>query len=113
MTSKKRIWFPGASYHITTRGNRRNDIFKDEEDFEVYITLAKDALEYYEGKYKIAAYCLMDNHIHMLLMTTELHLKEFVTRLHSIYARYFNDKHNYIGHLYQDKYFSELIENDT
>lgn len=113
MTSNKRVWFPGAAYHITARGNRRNDIFKDEEDFQVYLTLMKGAFEYYEGKYKLACYCLMDNHVHLLLVTTDLHLKEFVTRVNSIYAKYFNNKYNYIGHLYQDKYYSELIENDS
>lgn len=96
MTSERRIWFPGAAYHITARGNRRNDIFRDGEDFEVYLTLMKGALEYYEGKYKIGCYCLMDNHIHLLLVTKDLHMKEFITRVNSIYARYFNDKYNYM-----------------
>jgi putative transposase len=113
MTEKKRIWFPGASYHITARGNRRNDIFKDGEDFQVYITLMKGALEYYKDKYRLACFCLMDNHVHLLIQTTDLHLKEFITRVNSIYAKYFNNKYNYIGHLYQDKYYSELIENDS
>lgn len=112
MTEKKRIWFPGASYHITARGNRRNDIFKDGEDFQVYITLMKEAMEYYKDKYKLACFCIMDNHVHLLIQTTDLHLKEFITRVNSIYARYFNKKYKYIGHLYQDKYYSELIEND-
>jgi putative transposase len=72
----------------------------------------KEAMEYYEYKYKLACFCLMDNHVHMLIKTTDLHLKEFITRVNSIYARYFNKKHKYIGHLYQGKYYSELIEND-
>ena len=112
MTEKKRIWFPNASYHITVRGNRRNDLFKDEEDFQIYITLMKEAMNYYENKYKVACFCLMDNHVHLLIQTTDLHIKEFMTRLNSIYARYFNKKHNYIGHLYQSTYYSELIETD-
>lgn len=112
MIEKKRVWFPNASYHITVRGNRRNDIFKDGEDFEIYITLMKEAMNYYENKYKVACFCLMDNHVYLLIKTTDLHIKEFITRINSIYARYFNKKYNYIGHLYQDKYYLEVIETD-
>jgi len=113
MTDKKRVWFPGASYHITSRGNRRNDIFKDEEDFQIYLTLMKDALEYFENEFRIVCYCLMDNHVHLMLETKEMHLKYYITRVNSIYAKFFNHKYNYIGHLYQDRYFSELIEADA
>ncbi|HEY5560585.1 MAG TPA: transposase [Clostridiaceae bacterium] len=113
MTSSRRIWFPGAAYHITIRGNRRNDIFRDIEDFQVYLTLIQGAFEYYDNKYKIACYCLMDNHVHILLQTTDRHLSDFVTRINSIYVRFFNNKYNYIGHLYQDRYYSELIETDS
>jgi len=62
MTTPKRLWYEGASYHITARGNHRNDIFRDEEDFQYYLTIAEDALFYY-GNYnhQIICYCLMDN----------------------------------------------------
>ena len=54
----------------------------------------------------------MDNHIHIFLKTNEKHLKYSISRINSIYARFFNKKYNYIGHLYQQRYFSELIEDD-
>lgn len=111
MTNKARIWYPNAAYHITARGNRRNDIFRDKEDFEVYIILMEEAKKYYNDEYIIICYCLMDNHIHLLIETKEKHIKYYMTRLNSIYARYFNNKYNYIGRLYQDRYFSEHIEN--
>lgn len=113
MTSRARVWYPNAIYHITSRGNRRNDIFKDDEDFQVYINLMEAALEYFEKQFEIICYCLMDNHIHILLQTKERHLKDFITRVNSIYAKFFNKKYNYLGHLYQDRYFSELVETDT
>jgi REP element-mobilizing transposase RayT len=113
MTSAARIWYPNAIYHITARGNRRNDIFKDEEDFQIYLTIIEGAIEYFEKQFEILCYCLMDNHIHILLQTNEKHLKYFVSRVNSIYAKFFNNKYNYIGHLYQDRYFSEIIESDT
>lgn len=113
MTSVSRIWYPNAIYHITSRGNRRNDIFKDEEDFQVYLTIIEGSVEYFKNQFQILCYCLMDNHVHILLNTKEMHLKYFVSRINSIYAKFFNKKHNYIGHLYQDRYFSEIIESDS
>lgn len=108
----QRTWYPNTSYHITARGNRRNDIFKDDEDFQVYLTIIEGTMEYFKNDYEIICYCLMDNHIHILLKTKERHIKDFITRTNSIYAKIFNDKYNYIGHLYQDRYFSEIIENE-
>lgn len=113
MTNVARVWYPNAIYHITARGNRRNDIFKDEEDFQVYLTIIEGSLEYFKNEFEILCYCLMDNHVHLLLHTKEMHLKYFVSRVNSIYAKFFNKKYNYIGHLYQDRYFSEIIESDT
>jgi putative transposase len=113
MTSPARIWYPNTSYHITSRGNRRSDIFKDDEDFQVYLEIIKETMEYFPNDYEVICYCLMDNHIHILLKTRERHMKDFMSRVSSIYAKFFNDKYNYVGHLYQDTYFSELIESDS
>ncbi|KZL88578.1 transposase [Clostridium magnum] len=114
MPTKKREWYPYASYHITARGNHRNDIFKDKEDFIYYLTLIKEAVEYYiYDKYEIISYCLMDNHVHILIKTGERHLGQFIGKINSKYAKYYNKKYNYIGHLFQDRYFSELIESDA
>ena len=113
MSVKAKTWYPDTSYHITARGNRRNDIFKDEEDFQIYLTLMENALDYYENKFNIVCYCLMDNHVHLMIQTKDMHYKYFITRVNSIYAKFFNHKYNYIGHLYQDRYFSEIIETDS
>ncbi|MGL6106662.1 transposase [Romboutsia sp.] len=114
MTRKKIEWNEGAIYHITARGNRRNDIYKDEEDFQVYLTMLEEALDYYEFyNYKIISYCLMDNHVHIILKTDTKPPGELISRVHSIYTKYFNKKYNYIGHLFQDRYYFELIENDS
>lgn len=82
MVTPKREWFAGVSYHITSRGNHRNDIFRDEADFSMYLILMKECLKYYE-KYNY----------------------KLIRKLHSMYSRYFNKKYNYIAHLWQDKYF--------
>lgn len=113
MTYKARVWYPNSSYHITARGNHRNDIFRDEEDFKIYLTLLEEAIEYFKNKFSVVCYCLMDNHVHIMLEAKDIHYKYFITRINSLYAKWFNKKYNYIGHLYQDRYFSELIENDA
>ncbi len=110
MARKNRIWFPNAMYHITSRGNRRNDIFRFKEDYEVYLTILKEVLEYYNNEYEIICYCLMTNHVHLQIQTHEKHIKYFMSRLNSYYARYFNNKYNYVGHLFQDRYASEVID---
>jgi REP element-mobilizing transposase RayT len=114
MTTPKRPWYEGASYHITARGNHRNNIFRDEEDFQVYLTMVEEALLYYaNNNYQIMTYCLMDNHVHLMIKTHTKPLGLLISRIHSIYTKYFNKKYNYTGHLFQDKYFSELIKDDS
>ena len=114
MTSEKRSWYEGATYHITARGHHRNDIFRDEEDFKIYLIILEEALLYFNNyNYEIIAYCLMDNHVHLLLKTGVEPPWRFIARVHSIYARYFNKKYNYLGTLFQGRYSAEIIENDT
>ncbi|MBZ9688090.1 transposase [Clostridium estertheticum] len=114
MPTIKREWYPGASYHVTARGNHRNNIFKEKEDFAYYIILIKETVEYYiYDKYEIICYCLMDNHVHIIIKTENKPLGQFIGRISSKYAKYYNKKYNYIGHLFQDRYFSELIESDS
>ncbi|MGH4139603.1 REP-associated tyrosine transposase [Clostridium sp.] len=113
MTNKRRENYPGATFHITARGNHRNDIFRDEEDFQVYCSFLECAINYFKGKFQIYCYCLMNNHVHILMKTEDIHIGYFIARVHSIYARYFNTKYKYIGHLYQDRYHTEIIEDDA
>ena len=114
MPTIKREWYPGASYHVTARGNHRSDIFKDKEDFAYYLILIKETLDYYiSDKYIVISYCLMDNHVHILIKTEDKPLGPFIGRINSKYAKHYNKKYNYIGHLFQDRYFSEVIESDT
>ncbi|EOR20126.1 hypothetical protein SDC9_71254 [bioreactor metagenome] len=111
--TRKREWYKGATYHVTVRGNRRNDIFRDKEDFEYYLNIIEEALLYYINyNYKVICYCLMDNHVHLMIKTDIEVLGKLMGRISAAYTRYFNKKYNYIGHLFQDRYYSELIEND-
>ena len=113
MPTTKVPWFPNSRCHITARGNHRNDIFKDEEDFQYYLILLEEALEYYDQDgYEIICYCLMDNHVHILIKTKDKPPGQFIGRVNAMYAKYFNKKYKYIGHLFQDRYHPEFIQSD-
>ena len=113
MTTTQRVWYEGAAYHNTARGNHRNDIFSDDEDFQYYLTVLEGALLYYGNhNYQLICYCLMDNYVHLMIKTDDKPLANLISRISSIYTRYFIRKYNYIGHLFQDRYYSELIEDD-
>lgn len=72
MARKRRIWFPGAIYHLMHRGVRRTAIFEEEMDYQVMLELLKVSLEKYNCK--LHAYCLMTNHIHLLLETNDMEI---------------------------------------
>ncbi|MBU3109859.1 transposase [Clostridium gasigenes] len=112
MTRKKREWYQEAKLHVIARGNHRSDIFKDKTDYELYLNYLQEANEYYDYKYHIVAYTLMTNHIHLIIETEDKDISDFIKRVHSRYAWNFNKKYNYIGHLFQDRYRSELIDTD-
>lgn len=112
MATKKRVWFPGAIYHIVCRGNHQEIIFREEIDFVIYLGILKNNLKFYDKyDYKLICYCLMSNHVHLLIKTENQDLSFFMRRLNSMYAKYFNDKYGYMGHLFQARYFDNLITN--
>lgn len=111
MAKKKRIWYPGAVYHITNRGNRRSDIFRDEEDYQVYLIILEQTMDKYP--YILYAYCLMTNHIHIQLETKDIEIWHIMRNINLLYTKYFNNKYNYVGHLFQGRYNSEVIESDA
>ncbi len=111
MPRKKREWYPGAQYHIMCRGNHRAEIYRDDEDRQVYLTLLEEARK----KYSIAliSYCLMNNHVHLQVETLDSNPGLFMKMLNMKYAIFFNKKYNFVGHLFQGRYRSELIETDA
>lgn len=114
MPTMKRKWYPGAAYHVTARGNHKDNIFKYRADFVYYLSLMRETLDYYMyDQYKVISYCLMSNHVHLLIKTREKPLGQFMCRLSSRYAKYYNKKYDYIGHLFQSRYFSEIIKSDA
>jgi putative transposase len=103
--TRKREWYKGATYHVTVRGNRRNDIFRDKEDFEYYLNTIEEALFYYiHYDYKIIYYCLMDNHVHLMIKTDIEALGKLMGRISAAYTRYVRLYIKYAENdLYQDR----------
>jgi len=97
-------------YHIMIRGNEKKDIFLDDEDREKFISTLYDKNN--ENKWFLYAFCLMDNHVHLLINEGEENISRIMKRISTSYVYYFNKKYTRIGHLLQDRYRSEAIEND-
>ena len=87
---KLRTWFPGAVYHIMHRGVRRKAIFQEEMDYQVLLQVLKNSLEKY--KCILHAYCLMTNHIHLLLETGDMEIWKFMKYMSECYAMYLKAK---------------------
>ena len=98
-------------YHVMLRGNERRDIFLDDEDRERYLHLL--AKQVTNESIDIIAYCLMDNHLHLLIHDKGDKMASAMRSIGVSYAGYFNKKNNRIGHLFQDRFKSEAIEDDT
>jgi len=99
-------------YHILTRGNNREDIFKEERDYKKYIEILGRYKEKY--KFKLYHYVLMRNHVHLVLETTEKggNLAEIMKGINLSYAQYYKVRYKHIGHFWQDRYKSIIISKD-
>lgn len=110
MARPLRIEYPGAFYHITARGNERKDIFKSVRDREQFLSYLESATERYHAV--IHAYCLMNNHYHLLLETPSGNLSQIMRHINGAYTTYFNTKRRRSGHLFQGRYKGILVEAD-
>jgi len=108
---KNRIWYPGAIYHITCRGNNKQDIFRDEKDRLTYLYILRDVKNNHH--FLLHAYCLMTNHVHLHMETTATEIGQTMKLVNMQYAVYFNKKYQLTGHLFQDRFRSELVNKDS
>ncbi|MEQ8175210.1 MAG: transposase [Syntrophomonadaceae bacterium] len=97
-------------YHIMLRGNERKNIFQDDEDKLRFLEGIE--AKHKEAEFAVYAYCLMDNHVHLLLNQKELELASIMKSIAVRYASYYNWKHSREGHVFQDRYKSEVIEDE-
>jgi putative transposase len=104
-----RVVLPDIPYHITQRGNRREDVFFCDADREFYLTLLQEYCEKYQVE--VWAYCLMTNHIHLILKPFKSDgLQKVLKPLHMRYAQYINKKQGWKGHLWQGRFFSSALD---
>ncbi len=106
-----RAWFPGAVYHIMHRGVRRKQIFEDETDYQMLLQILRTSLDKYNCI--LHAYCLMTNHIHLLIETGDVEIGKFMKYMSECYAMYINHKYCYRGHVFESRYKSCLVREDT
>ena len=110
MARALRITFPGAFYHVTSRGNERKAVFKSKRDREKFLEYLESATQRYDAL--IHAYCLMDTHYHLLLETPSGNLPQIMRHINGAYTTYFNVKRDRSGHLFQGHYKAILVDID-
>lgn len=98
-------------YHVMSRGNRRKVIFHDSEDKQRFINIMIN--KKMNGSFSLYGYCIMDNHYHLLIKEEKESLSTIMKMINSSYAIYYNDRYQGVGHVFQDRYRSEAINNDT
>ena len=111
MARPLRLEFSGALYHLTARGNARASIFSDDEDRRLFLELL--GKEIAQQGWQCYAYCLMDNHYHLLIETPEANLIAGMRRFNGVYTQAFNRRHGRIGHVFQGRYKSILVDKDS
>jgi REP element-mobilizing transposase RayT len=111
MARPLRIQFENAYYHVTCRGNARQEIFLDDSDRSAFIDLLERSSDIYQTE--ILAYVLMSNHFHLLVKTPLANLQEFMRHFNISYTSRYNWKHDRTGHLYQGRYKSFLVDADN
>jgi REP element-mobilizing transposase RayT len=112
MPRSARLIIDNAIYHVMTRGNQKQITFLDNKDYEKYIEI----LKHYKHKFwfKLFGYCLMPNHVHIIIKIKQgRSLQKIVQGLNQTYTIWFNKKYGKVGHLWQGRYKSRLIQNNN
>jgi putative transposase len=108
MPRKARVEYPGAMYHLMSRGDRREDIFVDDEDRRDFLKTLAEACQ--KTGWQVHAYCLMRNHYHLVLETPNANLVAGMAWLQSTYTIRLNHRHKLVGHVFSGRYKAQLIE---
>lgn len=111
MSRPLRIEFPGAVYHVTSRGDRREPIFVDDIDRAALLTVLAQGMQRLDAQ--VLAYCLMGNHYHFVLHTRQANLSRLMRHLNGVYTQVFNRRHGKVGHLFQGRFKAILVDRDA
>lgn len=111
MARPLRIEYDGALYHVTSRGNARKAIYKDDEDRKIFL----DILAKVNNRYNwiCHAYCLMNNHYHLMIETPDGNLSKGMRQLNGVYTQLYNKRHHRVGHIFQGRYKAILIQKES
>ena len=111
MTRPLRLEYPGAIHHITSRGNAQAAIFLDDEDRNAFFAVLAECIARFG--WICHAYCLMDNHYHLLIETPDANLSAGMRQLNGIYTQRFNRRHSRSGHVFQGRFKAILVERES
>ncbi|MGI6685228.1 MAG: transposase [Bacillota bacterium] len=100
-----------STYHIILRGNERKNIFLQDDDKIRFLNIMSRMMEKYN--FILESYCLMDNHVHLLINDNGNDISKIIKSINVSYAYYFNHNYKRVGHLFQDRFKSEIVENDN
>jgi len=111
MARPLRIEYPGAVYHVTSRGNAQADIYLEDLDRETFLDTLAGVIHRFG--WVCHAYCLMSNHYHLVIETPEPNLAPGMRQLNGVYTQRFNHRHHRVGHIFQGRYKAILVERDA
>ena len=111
MARPLRIEYPGALYHVTSRGNAGGKIFRSDKDREYFLDLLGFIIERFN--WLCHAWCLMDNHYHLILETPEGNLSRGMRQLNGIYTQKYNWRYTKTGHVFQGRYKAILVDKES
>lgn len=111
MARQARMESPTEYYHVMMRGNNRENIFKDKSQKIFYLELLEDQAE--DGLIDIVGYCIMDNHVHIIVKSELSNLSNVIKAINTKYAMRFNRQKDRVGHVFQGRYKSEIINDEV
>lgn len=111
MTRPLRLEYHGALYHVTSRGDGREDIYLDDDDRASALAVLAEVVQRYN--WLIHAYCLMTNHYHLLIETPDGNLAQGMRQLNGVYTQRFNRRHKRVGHVFQGRYKAIIVQKES
>lgn len=111
MARPLRIEFAGALYHVTTRGNGRNEIYLNDSDRALFMSVLGETCDLFN--WAVHSWCLMGNHYHLLVETPDANLSKGMRYLNGVYTQRFNRAHSHVGHLFQGRFKAILVEKES
>ncbi len=111
MSRPLRIEFPDALYHVTARGDRREAIFEDDADRHLFLSTLEQVISQFN--WVCYAWCLMDNHYHLMIQTPDANLSKGMRQLNGVFTQASNRRHRRVGHLFQGRFKAILVDSDA